>query len=395
VRLTDRYHLRPGDQVAEPFSMRGGRYLLLQLSGLTGEAFCLRAHVRVSEYPLEVSHPLNISDAELADVAQMCETTFRACLQDGFVDSTWRESSQWLGDALPQSLIMASMSDDVWPLRQVIVMAAEGAYPDGVLPSVLPGEAHAYTVVDYGFIWAELLDLYWRLTGDRALVDAMWPTLVRMLERFHQDLNADGLIISQPGRRLFLDWAPVSRGEPNSIYNLHYLLAMQVGARLATEIGVAEDAARWEARASALQRAVWDAFWHQGRWYDDLEYTTFSQLAAALALLTGCASSNAQEALLDAVIARSLDLADEHTPGRMVLASPFMHHYLFETLRKFGRSEAVIEIVRKRWGRWARSGYPTVWENWDVDFPDGSQCHAFSAHPRYHLAEIAREQGGV
>jgi hypothetical protein len=88
--------------------MRGGRYLLLQLSGLTGEAFCLRAHVRVSEYPLEVSHPLNISDAELADVAQMCETTFRACLQDGFVDSTWRESSQWLGDALPQSLIMAS-----------------------------------------------------------------------------------------------------------------------------------------------------------------------------------------------------------------------------------------------------------------------------------------------
>jgi hypothetical protein len=216
-----------------------------------------------------------------------------------------------------------------------------------------------------------------------------------MLERFHQDLNADGLIISQPGRRLFLDWAPVSRGEPNSIYNLHYLLAMKVGARLATEIGVAEDAARWEARASALQRAVCDAFWHQGRWYDDLEYTTFSQLAAALALLTGCASSNAQEALLDAVIARSLDLADEHTPGRMVLASPFMHHYLFETLRKFGRSEAVIEIVRKRWGRWARSGYPTVWENWDVDFPDGSQCHAFSAHPRYHLAEIAREQGGV
>jgi hypothetical protein len=66
-----------------------------------------------------------------------------------------------------------------------------------------------------------------------------------------------------------------------------------------------------------------------------------------------------------------------------------------QTLRKFGRSEAVIEIVRRRWGRWARSGYPTVWENWDVDFPDGSQCHAFSAHPRYHLAEIAREQGGV
>jgi alpha-L-rhamnosidase len=395
VRLTDRYHLRPGDQVAEPFSLRGGRYLLLQLSGPAGRSLRLRAHATVSEYPLEVSHPLEISDAELADVAHICETTFRACLQDGFVDSTWRESSQWLGDALPQSLTMASISDDVRPLRQIIQMAAEGAYPDGVLPSVLPGEVHAYTVLDYNFIWAELLDVYWRLTGDRPLLDAMWPNLVRMLERFQQDLNADGLIISHPGRRLFLDWAPVSRGEPNGIYNLHYLLAVQVGVRLASEIGAAEDATRWDGRASALQSAVRDAFWHQGRWHDDLEHTTFSQLAAALALLTGCASSHSQEALLDSIIARSLDVSDKHAPGRMVLASPFMHHYLFEALRKFGRSDAVIEIVRKRWGRWARAGYPTTWENWDVDFPDGSQCHAFSAHPRYHLAEIAREQGSV
>ena len=33
VRMTDRYHLRDGDQVAEPFALRGGRYLLFWLSG--------------------------------------------------------------------------------------------------------------------------------------------------------------------------------------------------------------------------------------------------------------------------------------------------------------------------------------------------------------------------
>ncbi|MFN2166508.1 MAG: hypothetical protein ACK2U9_09640, partial [Anaerolineae bacterium] len=79
--------------------------------------------------------------------------------------------------------------------------------------------------------------------------------------------------------------------------------------------------------------------------------------------------------------------------GRMVLASPFMHHYVFEALRRYGRNREVVEIVRRRWGRWTRAGYPTAWENWSVDFPDGSQCHAFAAHPRYHLAEIAREEG--
>ena len=105
-------------------------------------------------------------------IVAMCETTMRACLQETFVDCCWRESSQWLGDALPQALIMASMCDDVRPLRQTLMMAAQGAYPDGVLPSILPGEVHAYAVVDYNFTWVEMLSLYWQQTersnnGDR------------------------------------------------------------------------------------------------------------------------------------------------------------------------------------------------------------------------------------
>lgn len=83
---------------------------------------------------------------------------------------------------------MASMSADTRPLRQVIEMAALGAYSDGILPSVLPGEVHAYTVLDYNFIWIELLNLDWKLNRDVDVVDAMWPTLVKMLQRFHRDL---------------------------------------------------------------------------------------------------------------------------------------------------------------------------------------------------------------
>jgi hypothetical protein len=378
------------------------------VEGPAGPGFALRPRATVSEYPLEITRPLEMADPELAAIVTLCEATFRACLQDGFVDSTWRESSQWVGDALPQALIMAAMSDDVRPLRQVIEMAAAGAYPDGVLPSVLPGEVHAYTVVDYNFMWVELLALYERLTGDRNVLDAMWPALVAMLARFQADVNADGLLMSQAGRRLFLDWAPVSRGEPSAIYNLHHLLALQEAAWLGrqrrgglqkhgpvTEEATALDAliAQWDRRAAALQDAIRRSFWQEGRWVDDGEGTTFSQLAAALALLTGTARAEEAGGLLDAIVARSLDSNDEPAPDRMVLASPFMHHYLFEALRRHGRNGEVVEIVRRRWGRWTRAGYPTAWENWSVDFPDGSQCHAFAAHPRYHLAEIAREEG--
>lgn len=393
VRLTDHFQLRPGDQQAETFALRGGRYLIFQLTGPTGPDFRFRPQARVAEYPLEISRPLTSRDPLLTQIITMCETTLQACLQDGFVDCTWRESSQWLGDALPQSLVMAAVSDDLRPLRQVLEMAAAGAYPDGVLPSVLPGEVHAYTVVDYNFTWVELLHLYHRLSGDTGLVGRLWPVLVKLLERFHQDLTPAGLIVSQPGRRLFLDWAPLCRAEPNAVYNFRYLLALQKATELAET--ASQEQRSWSIRAEALQRALRTHFWRAGRWADAVEGSegsTFSQLTAALAILTRTATTAEVEPLFEAIIARSLDLEDGPAPGRMVLASPFMHHYLFEALGQHQRDEAVIEIIRRRWGRWVEAGYPTTWENWNVDFPDGSQCHAFSAHPRYHLAEIAKRR---
>jgi alpha-L-rhamnosidase len=392
VRLTDCFELRPGEQRAETFALRGGRYLLFQLSGPAAPGLRLRFGARVAEYPLAVARELHISDPLLAGVVSLCENTFRACLLDGFVDCAWRESSQWIGDALPQALIMASIADDLRPLRRAIEMAAQGAYPDGVLPSVPPGEIHAYTVVDYNFTWVELLKLYHDLSGDAAFLERMWPTLVNLLDRFDRDRDAAGLLISQPGRRLFLDWAPLSRGEPSAVYNLHYLLALRAAAELAQARTKTEAAKIWKGRAAELCGAARAAFRHAGAWYDDLERSTRSQLVAALAILAGATCPEEEQELLAAVAARSLDLSDTPAPDAMVLASPFMHHYIFEALRRHGRQHEVVEIIRRRWGRWVEQGEPTAWENWNVDFPDGSQCHAFSAHPRYHLAEIFRER---
>lgn len=382
VRLTDCYRLRPGEQRLEPFALRGGRYLLLHLTSQSGAQVRFRLHVQVADYPLVIRKSVELADPQLRDIAAMCQRTFAACLQDGFVDSVWRESSQWVGDALPQALTMAALSDDVRPLRQVIRMAAEGAYPDGVLPSVLPGEVHAYTVVDYNLIWIELLALYWRLTGDAAFVHEHWAALTRILHRFQQDVAADGLMRSQPGRRLFLDWAPLSRHEPNAVYNLHWLLARQTATALAGEVGLPME------QCVDMRERLRAAFWQDGRWWDDLGRTTYSQLATALALLTGCSEADETDALLDAIVGRSFDLTDDHRPGHMVLASPFMHHYVFQALRRYGRHAEVVEIVRRRWGRWAAAGCPTTWENWQIDFPDGSRCHGFSAHPLYHLVEM-------
>jgi hypothetical protein len=172
---------------------------------------------------------------------------------------------------------------------------------------------------------------------------------------------------------------------------------------MATARHAPTDAARWTHLAAGLQAAIRTAFWDGHRWWDDPDRTTCSQLATALALLTGCNHADEEPALLDALAARSLDPSDESPlpgarpadPQRMVLASPYMHHRVFAALCRGGRWDVVEEIIRLRWGRWVQAGYPTTWENWNVDFPDGSQCHAFSAHPLYHLlfSESHRGEG--
>ncbi|RLT37871.1 MAG: hypothetical protein DWI57_13055 [Chloroflexi bacterium] len=394
VHLTDRTHLQAGDQIVEGFSLRGGRFLLFALTGPAWPGLRIRFGVRTAAYPLLDDRPLTTDDPELDAIIRLCETTLRACLQDTFVDGVWRESSQWLGDALVQAQALWAMSSDARPMRATLEMAAQGAYADGVLPSILPGEVHSYCVVDYNFSWVELLAFYFSATDDQDFVVRQWPTLTKLLERFHQDSASDGLIRSQPGRRLFLDWSPQSRQEPNAVYNLRYLYALQQAAGLAEALGGAEAqwVEVWGKRAKALRLCVAAAFRSDERWWDDSQRSTRSQLAAALALLTGAAEMDEWNGLAAALVARSLNLDDSQRDGQLVLASPFMHHYIFEALHRAGQNDAVVEIIRCRWGRWAAGGFPTTWENWNVDFPDGSQCHAFSAHPRYHLARILGER---
>lgn len=386
VQLTDFFTLRPGGQTVASFALRGGRYLLFQLASATS-ALKLRFQARVAETAevFKTFAVLETGDDLLDKVVAMCENTVRACLQDSFVDCVWRESSQWVGDALVQGLVLTAMGGDMRPIRTVLWDAAQGIYPDGLLPSVAPAEVHAYTIPRYSCMWVELLGHYWRETADFAFLTHLWPTLKRVLAAVQAHQDERGLLIHPPGRRFYIDWSATAQCDPHLVYNLHVVLALQRAAELAGAFEP-EMTALWQGQAERLLGICRQGFGENGRYYDDLAHTTCSQLGAAMALLTGAAAASERESLLAGITARSLD-----KDGVMVLASPFMHHYLFEALGENGRFADIITIIKYRWGQWVAC--PTTWENWNVDFPDGSQCHAFSAHPRYHLAKIFSKIG--
>ncbi len=306
-------------------------------------------------------------------MAAICARTTRACLQDGFVDGVWREASLWLGDAVAQDWALRALSDDARPLLFALDMAAEGADAEGMLPSVLPGEVPAYAVTDYNFSWVELLAgcaTHPGVAEAEAVWRRHWGTLRRMLSAMAAHRGEDGLLRNPPGRRLFLDWSAMDRGEPNLTLNLRHLRALQQAQDMAARMGEAAD---WGAEAEALALAVRGLRGADG-WRESPGGAEASQLALALLVLTGLAGEEA-DAMGDAIVAVSLG-----AEGGPALASPFMHHTLFQALEALGRKGDIRRIIAARWGAWVAEGRVTTPENWSIDFPDGSAAHGFSAH---------------
>ena len=381
MRPTDCATLRPGPQEVEGFTLRGGRYLIFRLDAVAPFTPAPSFHARLPRYPVDERPRAPTGDATLDAVAQMCRRTILSCLQDGFVDSIWRESSQWLGDVVAEAFALQGISNDPRPLRFALDMAAEGAASDGILPSVLPGDVPAYVVTDYNFSWVELLAMYIAHPGApdaEAVLRQHWRALTRMLARFRADQGPDGLIRSQPGRRLFLDWSGQDRSEPNLTYNLRFLHALRTAAALNPAM---PEAACWTRDASALQHALRQSHRAEDGWRESPLGAPACQLALALLILTETVTGAQADTLAGRITARSLDLTGASPPGTLLLASPFMHHYVFQALDALGRRDAIRAIIAARWGRWAAAGEATTWENWDIAFPDGSACHGFSAHP--------------
>jgi Bacterial alpha-L-rhamnosidase 6 hairpin glycosidase domain len=378
MRPTDRFTLRPGRQRVEGFTPRGARYLVFALEG-GGVSPRPQFSVRLPVSPV-VERPLPKLTGVLQGVAEMCRRTTLNCLQDGFVDGVWRESSLWLGDAVAQDWALRAISDDPRPLLFSIDMAAEGADAEGLLPSVLPGEVPAYAVTDYNFAWVELLAgcaTHPGIAEPEAVWQRHWGTLTRMLEQMATFRGPDGLLRNPPGRRLFLDWSALSRVEPNLTLNLRYLQALRLAAGMAERVGRTAD---WAEQATDLARSMQG---HRGAdgWRESPNGVAASQLGLALLILCGVVTGADADALADRIVTRSLDLRDEPLPGQPALASPFMHHYLFLALQRLDRRADIRAIIAARWGRWVREGRVTTPENWSIDFPDGSACHGFSAHP--------------
>ena len=395
-----RFVLREGPQVLERWDWAGFRYLLLAVHGATAP-FTVASVTAISpEDPSPRPGAFACSDETLTRIWDAGARTIGLVTQDLVYGDITREQRQWVGDlqaALGAILFTAGTS----PLVPLTLRQTGEAEPfGGFLPMYAPGDYRgvATTIPDYTLRWLIALDEYHEWSGDTALVESLYPVVLRSLRAFEPYVDPSGLLADVPYWH-FIDWAAVGRDGVAGPINGLYLLALHASARLASAVGHTRESGRLRRLARRTRAAFRERLFStgDGLFSDMPDGSPFSQHTNALALLVGAVPAGFVDRVANALadpqrvrvttvgrIVPPEDADRDYDPAvHLVMAQPGFMGFILAALRAAGRSDLAIQVIRDRWAPMAESG--TCWETWSGHH---SRCHPWSTAPTAELPRI-------
>lgn len=385
--IAGRYVRGLGDEVRcdavqrtwRPLYWRSGRFLIITVR--SGDAPATLASLQLYEdrYPLEQESRLEVAHAGLTSVLPLCLRTLQVNAHDLYSDTPYYERMQYLGDCRIDGLNTYVLTRDDRLVVKALRMTDAQRMPDGL--TVSRGPTRNLQVIPPFSLWyiGMIRDhLWWR--GDLGLARELMPGARGVLDAFLRHLVADGTLGFMEGWNC-CDWSPpFSAGEPqgndagNAPTNLTLLMALGWAEDLEAALDEPELAARWRRLRLRLAPAITTAFWDEprGLWADNRAHTAFSQHAQALAAL--CPDLDPGR--------RRRGLAHVGTDASLAPASLYFHHYLFEAWATVGDGQRIVDSFAF-WSALRDQGFCTLPETPE---PSRSDCHAWTAHPIYHVA---------
>ena len=390
MAFAHRLTCRAGAQSHFFYHTFGFRYLVLTVRGSTGE-LRVRPRLRTAFYPLERRGGFRTPDAELQGIWDVCAWTQRVCSLDAYVDTPWREQAQWWGDARVQAKNTFFYSGDTRLFRRGIKQIATQRTPNGLTYGHAPTMAHGCILPDFSLIWLlTLWDYYWQ-TESTEPFEAHQDAIEDVLNYFKTTVDLKtGLLRYDSRYWCFLDWADVFREGTPTILNLWLALALEklvLLYRLAGRKAEAAASERWRRGVvQALGKLVGkngflrDGYDERGRPVE--KASIHSQILGLMAGVSGIAKAKVLE---ETVLPFIRGEAEPAAPP-----SSYWITYVFEWLREEGHGKDVLDCIRRRWSPMIAHG--TTWELFNPIPGDTSYSHAWSAHPLFHLMQIA---GGI
>jgi hypothetical protein len=354
------------------------------------------------KYGVPMKGEFECSDPLLTEIWAAGKRTLESCLLDAFVDGPGREQRQYLGDARVQARVARAVLGDERPARRALRSFFLTPRADGMLPIVAPGDAARMGTVipDYALHGIAMLAEYYEATGDGALVNEVWPSVVRVFDWFFARRRPDGLVGEVPGW-VFLDWAQLDKTGANAVMNSLFVQALDAAGRARKDLKpwpIFDDLDTVRRIQDALVR-FWDP--ERALFVDSLDSrgrrSARTSVHANASMVLSGAFGNERFAKWIAVLRQDPSLIVEPQSPLLppkaiddvkgiVGASPFFQGFVHEALARLGEHGFVLDDIRKRWGPMVAHGNRNLWEGWERTL-DTSDCHAWSATPTAFLTE--------
>jgi alpha-L-rhamnosidase len=290
---------------------------------------------------LEYRGSFRCSDELLNRIWQTGAYTVQLCMQDFLWDGIKRDRLVWAGDLHP----MAQVISMVFGKHEIVEKSLD------LVRDATPLPGWMNNISAYSLWWIITHHDWYRFHGDVEYLDTQRWYLLELLSTLAEKVDADGREMLDGFR--FLDWP--SSGDEAAIHaGLQALLTMALrdGARLCTVLG--ERSGR--DKCSAVREKCMEAV---RRLESHTPSPGPSKQAAALMVLAGLADAHE---LNQAVLARD--------PVRGL--SSFYGYYVLQARARAESIQGCLDVIRAHWGAMLSRGATTFWEDFSIDWLEGS-----------------------
>lgn len=408
MHAATRYIARGTNDYFQVFGSNGFRYAYLLVHGLKGP-FTLRSFtVQEQVYPWKEGANFTCDDEELNRIFKAGVRTVQLCSHDSFIDCPTREQRAWVGDGVVHQMVHLATNRD-WRLAWHYLTLGNSPRSDGMLPMSVVGEIEArgsFTIPDWALHWVHGVYNRYRFGGERDVIQALMPTIGRVLHWYVPYQTASGVLKNVPEWNL-VDWSSVLVKDTSSLLTGLWARGLREFAEMA---GWLEECGsqRWAEGLYEQTRKGFEIFWDETRSsyvdhiVDGERQPEMSQLAGAVAIVSGLAPENRWKRIIETItdparlVVRSWiggeqgEYSQEKTQKQLhgiyeidwdagreiVIAEPFMSYVVHDAVALAGKADRLPNLY-PRWSTFLVDGYNTIGECWGW----GTHAHGWSCTP--------------
>jgi len=327
------------------------------------------------------------SDEQLNKIWDVASYTMQLNTREFFIDGIKRDRWVWSGDAYQSYLMNYYLYFDT-PTVNRTTFALRGKDPV---------TSHINTIMDYTFYWfIGIYDVY-QYTGDKTVIQQLYPRMQSLMSYCLNRRNKDGLMEGLAGDWVFIDWADgLSKQGEVSFEQLLLCRSLESMALCARLVGDTPGEANYNRLATDLRAKIFATYWNPGKGalvhsrIGGQPTENVTRYANMFAIFFDYLSQEQEQQVKKSVLLN---------PQVPKITTPYMRFYELEALCALGEQPYVLKEMKAYWGGMLDLGATSFWEEFDPSKtgaehlamygrPFGkSLCHAWGASPIYLLGK--------